>query len=141
MTDKSSEYYPVWYIICPDGQRRLGNSYSIEEAHKILGAIKTEEPTPCHATSAKARPYSCPGGEGHVLRVLFEEYDIVKTNNDNKAYTTEIKTVDGIEIKITRWENGGTKLESPCDCFGNKNRFHSTGYCPWLAKWKEVKHE
>ena len=36
------------------------------------------------------------------------------------------------EVKVHRTENG-TTVESPCQCFGNPNRVHSTQACPWLA--------
>ena len=46
--------------------------------------------------------------------------------------------VDGVRYSVTQHYDDlgslGRTVDSPCGCFGNKLRCHSSIACPWMAK-------
>ena len=48
----------------------------------------------------------------------------------------EIKTINEISYTVFHWPDNGRTVNSPCACYGNYYRVHSTDACPWVSKRK-----
>jgi len=46
----------------------------------------------------------------------------------------EVITVESISYIRWRWPDGGTTVETLCNCFGNRFSCHSSMSCPWMKK-------
>lgn len=46
--------------------------------------------------------------------------------------------VEGIPYHVYHYD-GGTTVQSPCQCFGHTMRLHSTTDCPWVVKREHKK--
>jgi len=65
-----------------------------------------------------------------LKKLIKEELDVVKT--DKPVKTDQSK--NGVKVMVTKFPDGGTIVESDCQCFGIEGRVHSNQFCPLLRK-------
>lgn len=48
----------------------------------------------------------------------------------SQKYVIENQSRNGVIVKVTRFNGGGTVVETTCRCFGHPMRTHSNPCCP-----------
>jgi hypothetical protein len=51
-----------------------------------------------------------------------------------KPFSIEQTVRNGVRVRITRWADGGTSVETDCWCLGYPCHTHSTVGCPLLQR-------